>query len=302
LTSAGSDNWHQDSPDIQDTAEASDQFGYAIAAGDFDDDGFDDLAIGVPYEDDVNTNEGVIQIIQGSIDGLTDVGDQRWRLADANDNCGYSLAAGDFDSDGFTDLAVGIPHDDVGGLADSGSVTVIFGTATGLLLNGTQQSWNQDSTNIEGVVEAGDQFGYRLAAEDFDGDGFEDLAISAPFDDVGAISNAGAVNVIYGSTSGLDDPGDDIWTQDSANIDDSAEASDNFGYRLACGDFDGDSFLDLAIGVPYEDVGAISNAGAVNVIFGASSGLTSTGDQLIHQDWSTIQDTAEASDYFGYGL
>ncbi|MDF1514871.1 MAG: hypothetical protein P1S60_13765 [Anaerolineae bacterium] len=33
--------------------------------------------------------------------------------------------------------------------------------------------------------------------------------------------------------------------------------------------FDGDAYVDLAIGVPYEDVGTIGDAGAVNVVYGS---------------------------------
>ena len=53
-------------------------------------------------------------------------------------------------------------------------------------------------------------------------------------------------------------------------------------------DYNGDGFDDLAIGVPDEDIGAISNAGAVNVLYGSASGLTAAGDQLWHQDSSGV--------------
>jgi hypothetical protein len=50
------------------------------------------------------------------------------------------------------------------------------------------------------------------------------------------------------------------------------------------GDFNGDGFADLAVGVPLEDVGTVANAGAVNVIYGASGGLSAADDQLWHRD------------------
>jgi hypothetical protein len=66
---------------------------------------------------------------------------------------------------------------------------------------------------------------------DFNGDGFEDLAIGVPGEGVGSTISAGAVNVIYGSASGLSATTipDQIWTQDSANVDDFSESGDSFG-------------------------------------------------------------------------
>ena len=64
------------------------------------------------------------------------------------------------------------------------------------------------------------------------------------------------------------------------------------------GDFNGDGFDDLAIGVPGEDVGAAGNAGAVNVIYGSKKGLRAKGDQFWHQDVLGVLDRAESADQF----
>src|SRR5574337_1224048 len=58
-------------------------------------------------------------------------------------------------------------------------------------------------------------------------------------------------------------------------------------------DFDGDGFDDLVVGVSGEDIGGIVNAGAVNVIYGSSSGLSSSGNQIWHQDSTDILDRSE---------
>jgi FG-GAP repeat len=75
------------------------------------------------------------------------------------------------------------------------------------------------------------------------------------------------------------------------------------------GDFNGDGFDDLAIGVPDEDViteaGTITDAGAVNVIYGSSSGLSATTlrpDQFLVQGNAGVDDAAEDSDLFGFSL
>ena len=72
------------------------------------------------------------------------------------------------------------------------------------------------------------------ANPDFNGDGFKDLAVAAPFEEVGLglVSNAGVVNVIYGSASGLTTGGNQLWSQNSPGIVESSEAFDLFGRAL----------------------------------------------------------------------
>jgi hypothetical protein len=137
---------------------------------------------------------------------------------------------------------------------------------------------------------------------DFDNDGFADLAVGVSSEDVGAIVDAGAVNVLYGSAGGLSGSGSQLFTQDSAGVVDAAEAGDQFGRAVAVGDFDDDGIDDLTVGVPAEDVGAIVDAGAVNVLKGAAGGLTGSGSQQFTQDSPELPDTAEAGDLFGAAL
>ena len=80
------------------------------------------------------------------------------------------------------------------------------------------------------------------------------------------------------------------------------ETGDRFGSSLMVGDFNHDRYFDLAIGVPFESVGAIGEAGAVNVIYGSFFGLhrnAMQSDQLWHQDRSGIMGASESGDHFG---
>src|SRR5262245_5735108 len=105
-----------------------------------------------------------------------------------------------------------------------------------------------------------------LASGDFNLDGFVDLAVGVPNEDIGSVADAGAVNVIYGGFSGLSSANNQFLSQDSTGVDDDPETFDLFGYALAAGDFNGDGFDDLAVGVIGEDIavfqGTVENAGA----------------------------------------
>src|SRR5512133_2931313 len=87
---------------------------------------------------------------------------------------------------------------------------------------------------------------------DFKNDGADDLAVGAPTEDVGSIVDAGAVSVLYGSANGLTTAGARTFVQPVSAV----ERDDSFGFSLAAGDFDNDTFADLGVGAAFEDVGA----------------------------------------------
>jgi len=298
--------WDQDSPGLLGVAEPGDGFGFAVVAGDFDDDGYDDLAIGIGAEDiGAIAMAGAVQILYGSASGLSANGNQLWfqdspgmeDQSEAYDQFGLSLAAGDFSNDGYDDLAVGILNEDIGTIVDAGAVQILYGGASGLSTTGNQL-WHQDSPGLLGMAEANDRFGRAVAAGDFDDDGYDDLAIGVEGED----SAAGGVQILYSSASGLSANGNQWWAQDSPGVLGAAESEDRFGWALAVGDFDGDLFDDLAIGIPDEDIGAIVDAGAVQTFYGSASGLSATGNQLWFQDSPGVLDAAEENNYFGRSL
>ena len=260
--------------------------GFTPPDADFNGDGYADLAIGVPregvfYDGAVRTDAGAVNILYGTGNGLDATGDQIFTqndisnaIPEAQDVFGQALAAADFDGNGCTDLAVGVPSESIGTTDDAGAVYVFYGTP---FVDGLDtfyvQTWYQGSSDILDSVEAYDSFGEALGAGDFDSDGYADLVIGVPFEEVGGYSAAGAFHVLYGSPSGLSGTADQFFSQ--SNVGNDLEAGDLFGSAFTAGDFDGDGYQDLAVGVPGEthELSSSTDAGAIYVLFGSSTGL-----------------------------
>jgi hypothetical protein len=310
--------WHQDASEVEDAAEAGDRFGTRVAAGDFNGDSYDDIAVGAPFED-VNgvSDAGAVNVIYGSPNGLsaTHKADQLWHqdvgevedLAETDDQFGWQVEAGNFNGDNYDDLAISLYNEDVGPVLYAGAMNVIHGSLDGL--SATQvadQFWHQDVSNVEDVVEPGDRFGVRVAVGNFNGDSYDDIAVGVLNEDVGTVADAGAVNVIYGSLGGLSatQVADQFWHQDVSNVEDAAESTDQFGSRVAVGNFNDGGYDDLAIGAPHEDLDNITDAGVVHVIYGSLGGLSATHvpDQLWHQNVSNVEDAVEVGDWFGWQI
>jgi hypothetical protein len=109
---------------------------------------------------------------------------------------------------------------------------------------------------------------------DFNGDGYRDVAIGASGTTVGTAMNAGAVVVLYGSSSGVSAARRTVITQNSTGVPGTAEEFDSFGGSLAAGDLDGDGYSDLVVGAPGESIGDRDGVGAATIIWGGKSGLS----------------------------
>ncbi|MFG2498479.1 FG-GAP repeat protein [Streptomyces sp. NPDC048441] len=177
-----------------------------------------------------------------------------------------AATAGDVDGDGYADLITGNSHDGKGG-----SVTVRFG---GDRKFGSPVTYNQDSAGVPGADEADDRFGASVSAGDVTGDGLPDLAVGAPGETVGTVAGTGSVTLLKSSagafTSGK------AWHQETAGVPGVAEEGDHFGTTVRLKDINKNGKADLATGATGEDIGTTRDVGAVWVLRGTSTGLTSS--------------------------
>lgn len=315
LTTSGSDDFNQDSTGVPTGAHANEEFGAALAAGDFDHDGYDDLAVSAPSEDRPNCAggppEGLVFVFRGSSGGLSSAGIQ-WLdtgvlegALHCGDEFGKALAAGDFDNDDYEDLVIGNPKFSEGGnvIAEAGTIYVVAGSPSGLDPTDYER-WSQDTTGVPGGAEPLDHMGEALAIGNFDGNSRADVAIGLPFDGDGSgdVGDAGAVITLHGSSSLLTSSGALFLAQGASGMPDLGETNDRFGNALASGDFDGDGYGDLAIGAAEENFGSSTNAGIVIVVPGSPSGLVRAAAQLISQDFPSVKEDTDTDDEFGRAL
>jgi len=302
LTGARAQLFHQDLPQMVDRAEIGDRFGAALATGDLNGDGFADLAIGVPGEDfgdaQLTRDSGAVAVLFGTSGGLTTAGD--WLVSPRTvrgDQFGSAVAVGPFDGLAGDDLAAGAPGADVGAAADAGAVVVLAGTTAEFAAR-----YVQGGGGVGGAAESGDRFGAALASADLSGDGHPDLVAGAPGEAVGTAARAGAVVYLPGSAGGLTATGDRVYVQGGGGLGGRAESGDRFGEVLATGQANTGGPADLVVGAPGENLAAGAGAGAVSVLYGATGGPSTAGDQLFYQGAGGIPDAPETNDGFGSAL
>lgn len=242
-----------------------------ITVGDMDGDGKDDLITTGGFEE----MSYQAQWRKGTSTGVSQTAT----------STGYYTLGGviaDVNLDGYGDYVAR----DVGQVSEvrngqAGNVRVVYGSATGPSTRTTKIT--QNTTGVPGVSESegpdsdwnGDQFGYSVAAGDVTGDGYPDIAVGVPGEDIGSIKDAGSIVLLKGGASGLTGTGAQAFDQSDPGVPGASEAGDTFGASVSLLDVNSNNRADLAVGAPTED-GTYQDSGAVWLFRGSKNGLVTT--------------------------
>ncbi|BCL21871.1 FG-GAP and VCBS repeat-containing protein [Streptomyces tuirus] len=226
----------------------------ALAAGKVDGDGKTDLVVIGTEINDSQIRERA-WYLKGTSSGLASGASKT--LSDRQEGLYPSPVIGDFDKNGYGDIALGVPDKDKG----KGAVTIWRGTSSG---PGTSVTLTQATSGVSGSPEADDNFGYAISAADTNGDGYADLAVGVPHEDVDGEEDQGGVHVFRGGSGGLSGARSSWIAQTVLGPADSHAA---FGYTLRLRDLTADGRADLAVGA----------AGGALLMRGTSTVPTKTG-------------------------
>jgi len=241
------------SPSLTLTGETTNNlFGVSVsAAGDVNNDGYDDVIIGA---DGYSSNKGRVYVFLGSANGLSNTPSVTITGEGNLDLFGYSAqTAGDTNGDGFDDVIVGAFG--YSGFSRQGRAYLYLGNVNGLSTTAAITLTGESGLNY---------FGQRAAtAGDVNKDGFADIIIGAPGSP--SLSIQGRTYLYLGSASGLSATPALTLTGESSN--------DSFGWSVGiAGDVNKDNYTDVFVTAR----GYLTNTGRVYIYHGSASGLSTT--------------------------
>jgi len=263
---------------------------FARNLGDVNGDGYDDVALGSPTADPQGRRSGGIAYV---VFGAADLGTAPLDLASLDGSNGFAIAgaapghlagrsvsgAGDVNGDGYTDLLIGSPGAQVGGMAWAGAAYLVWG---GPVL-GAGGELDLATLGPGGVVllgaAPGDLAGSLVSgAGDVNGDGYDDLLVASPGQDHGGAPNAGSAYLVWGGPHLSD-----LSALSLGHLTDATGltllGADGVGdgspwdtpiFVTGLGDINGDGWADVAVGDSTYDALGQPDTGLATVVFGGS--------------------------------
>ncbi|MEV6398317.1 FG-GAP repeat protein [Streptomyces sp. NPDC051907] len=158
----------------------------------------------------------------------------------------------DFNGDGRQDLAVGAPDGTIAGAAKSGYVSVVYGRGAQGLDPAVHATFSQNTAGVPGAAEKEDRFGAAVHPADLNADGYTDLVVGAPGEDVGNATDAGMLTILWGSAAGL---------STATAVDTGADPGWGVGGYVTAGDYDDDGVVELVARAGGEKLRFLSGIG-----------------------------------------
>lgn len=245
-------------------------FGYSLDGGfDFNNDGYDDIIVGAPIRDQTHTDAGMVYLLLGDsgLAGGRQVSsafvNASWIGDGMGDEVGRAVAGiGDFNNDGYDDVAFVAPEEDTGG-ANAGMLYIVYGRQDVSTIGADCDLGNSSCYNVTITGEtAGDYLGTTITSDymslhnigDYNNDSYDDFAIGTGRNDEGTANNAGQIYLLLGRdniTTGTD-------VGSVANASWWGEAGNDYaGIISKGGDVNNDGYDDFLIGVPDRNNGEI---------------------------------------------